>query len=128
MEAIAIVTILALLEYTWFSILVGKARGRAGISAPTMFGNDDLERHLRVQGNTAEQLIIFIPALWLFGHYAHVLAGAAIGVAFIIGRFMYYKGYVSEPGKRGTGFLISFGASAVLMIGGLVGAIMKMLG
>lgn len=127
METIAIITILALLEYSWFGILVGKARGRAGISAPTMFGNDDLERHIRVQANTAEQLIIFIPALWMFGHYVHVMAGAAIGLAFIIGRFIFYKGYVSDPSKRGQGFIISFGASAILMIGGLVGAIIKLL-
>jgi len=127
MEVIAIVTVLALIQYFIFSFDVGKARVKYGVNAPSTSGNPDFERAFRVQQNTLEQLIQFLPALWIFGYYVDALWGAGIGVVFIIGRFVYRAGYTQDPSKRGKGFTIGMAASSILLVGGLIGAVLKLI-
>jgi uncharacterized MAPEG superfamily protein len=126
-ELLAIVTILALIQLLIFANDVGKARMRTGISAPAMTGDPDFERHQRVHQNTIEQLIIFLPSLWLFGQYFDPRIAAALGVVYIIGRFMYRAGYVADPAKRHNGFMVGVVATAILLLGGLVGAVWKLI-
>jgi len=52
MALIELITILALLQFLYFGILVGKARDRYGVKAPAVTGNENFERYLRVQMNT----------------------------------------------------------------------------
>lgn len=127
MQFIAIVTALALLEYLGISLLVGRARGKYGIKAPATSGNEIFERTFRVHQNTLEQLVIFLPSLWLFATYVRPRWGAAIGLAFIVGRALYVRGYIADPEKRGQGFLIGFVANVLLLLGGLAGVIYSML-
>jgi len=119
MQPAAIITILALLEYAVFSLLVGLARARTGVSAPQITGHPEFERYFRVQQNTLERLIIFIPSLWIFAFYVNALVGAAIGSLFIVGRALYCIGYVAEPRKRGWGYNLGELANTTLMLGGL---------
>jgi uncharacterized MAPEG superfamily protein len=121
MEPVAIVCAIALLQFVYFSILVGKARGTHGVEAPATTGHPVFERHFRVQQNTLEQLVVFVPALWMFAYYVNVTAAAALGGVFILGRFLYAASYVSDPGRRGAGFAIGMLASLALVIGSLVG-------
>lgn len=123
MQLIAVVSLLALIEYMVIAGLVGSARGKYGVKAPATTGNEVFERYFRVQQNTLEQLVVFLPALWLFGMYVSVGAGAIIGLVFIVGRIVYLRGYVADPEKRGLGFGITFLANAALVLGGLGGAI-----
>lgn len=123
MNLIAIVSLLALIEYMVIAGLVGAARGKHGVKAPATTGNEVFERYFRVQQNTIEQLVVFLPALWMFGHYVSAGAGAVIGLMFIVGRVIYLRGYVADPAKRGSGFVIGFVANAILVLGGLGGAI-----
>ena len=127
MQLVAIVASLALIEYTVFLLLAGHARGRAGVPAPAMTGNTNFERCFRAQANTVEQLVVFLPALWLFGRYVSADIGALIGVVFLIGRAVYAFAYVADPTKRSTGFILSFVPSLLLLLGGLGGAVMAML-
>ena len=46
-----------------------------------------------------------------------------LGLVFIAGRAVYARGYIEAPEKRGLGTLISFAASASLLVGGLAGAV-----
>jgi uncharacterized membrane protein YecN with MAPEG domain len=124
MPYLAIVTALALLEYMGISILVGRARGKYGIKAPATSGHPLFERTFRVHQNTLEQLIVFIPSLWLFGTYVSAGWGAGIGLLFIVGRIVYVRGYIADPEKRGPGFGLGFLANVVLLVGGLIGAIL----
>ena len=39
MELVAVVTVLALLEYVVFAMLVGRARGKYGVKAPAVTGH-----------------------------------------------------------------------------------------
>jgi len=127
MELIAVVSGLIVLEYFILTMLVGKARAKSGIDAPVMTGDPGLERALRVQLNTLEQLVIVLPGLWLFGSYISATWGAGLGVVFILGRALYAQAYMSDPGRRGTGFLIGLLATVVLLLGGIYGAIMAAL-
>ena len=127
MDLIYLVIGLALLEYFIFGALVGQARGKHGVEAPAVTGHPEFERRLRVQQNTLEQLMIFIPSLLLFGHYWSESGAAGLGAVFIVGRLVYYRGYVADPGKRGTGFAIGFIAQVILLLGAIAGAVMDLL-
>jgi glutathione S-transferase len=127
MPYVAIVTIVALLEFMWFGWLVGRARARYGIAAPAVSGNEMFERTFRVHMNTLEQLIIFLPALWLFAYYVSPIWGAALGVVFIIGRALYANAYVRDPKARDIGFALTSLPMLALMIGVLIAAIRALL-
>jgi uncharacterized membrane protein YecN with MAPEG domain len=115
----ALVTLLSLLVYFWMSLQVGRARGKTGINAPAMTGDPLLERAVRVHYNTLEWLPIFLVSLWLFAIYANELGAAGLGIVWIIGRVLYSAGYMADPAKRSTGFLIQLLAAAVLLFGAL---------
>tara|TARA_R110002049_G_scaffold272614_3_gene450233 strand:+ start:2356 stop:2739 length:384 start_codon:yes stop_codon:yes gene_type:complete len=127
MELIAIVTVLVLIQFFLFSYLVGVQRGKHGVKAPAMSGHPEFDRALRIQQNTMEQLVVFIPALWLFGYYVDPRWGAGIGLVFLIGRFVYRAGYLADPAKRHTGFMIGMVAMLALLLGGLYGAIRRLI-
>ncbi|TXH04217.1 MAG: MAPEG family protein [Nevskiaceae bacterium] len=126
----ALVTVLSLLLYWVLTALVGRARGRYGISAPAISGNADFERVFRVQQNTLESLIMHLPALWLFAVYVSDPWAAALGALWIVGRILYARGYIAEAKKRGPGMLVSIFSTTVLLVGALIavsGALLKSL-
>ena len=125
MEPIAVVTVLAVFQAFSFAYLVGKQRVKHGVKAPAITGEAEFERAFRVHQNTVEQMIIFIPALWLFGYYVHGLIGAGLGLLFVISRFIYRNSYLNEPTSRTAGFGIGALVMMTLMIGGLIGAILS---
>ena len=127
MALTTIVITLALAEYIVFSALVGKARGKYEVKAPAISGHPIFERYYRVQQNTLELLVIFIPGMVMFAHYVREDIAAGLGLIFIIGRLLYFKGYVNDPKTRGTGFILSFIPSLTLIAGGLIGAVMSLL-
>jgi uncharacterized MAPEG superfamily protein len=122
MELIAIVVALALIEYMVFALLTGRARVKYGVAAPATVGHPIFDRYFRVQMNTLEQLIVFVPAVFLFGRYVSAPIAAALGVVYILGRILYFVGYVADPAKRAPGFLTSYLATVLLVLGGLAGA------
>ena len=125
MEPIAVVSALAVFQTFSFAFLVGKQRVKHGVKAPAITGEAEFERAFRIHQNTVEQLVIFLPALWLFGYYVHALIGAGLGLVFVMSRLIYRNSYLKEPTSRGTGF--GFGAliMMVLLFGGLIGAILS---
>jgi len=123
MPLVAIVILVALVEYMILGGLVGRARGKYGLKAPATSGNEMFERHFRVHYNTLEQLVVFVPAIWLFAMYVSSNWAAGLGVVFIIGRALYAIGYVRDPGKREVGALLTLVANAPLVLGALYGAI-----
>ena len=52
MAYVALVTLLLLVQYFVFTLLVGAARGKSGIQAPAVTGDENFERAYRVQMNT----------------------------------------------------------------------------
>ena len=127
MAYVAIVVVLVLLQYTFFAFMVGVARGKYEVHAPAVTGHEIFERYYRVQQNTMEQLIVFVPGMFLFASYVHALSAAGLGVVFFVGRLIYYKSYIADPKSRGMGFILSFLPAQVLVVGGLVGAVIQLL-
>jgi glutathione S-transferase len=118
----ALVMCLAIAMYFWTIFNVGRARAKYGIATPATTGNADFERVFRAQQNTLEQLVMFIPCLWLFSQYAWPTWGAAIGLVWVIARVWYALGYYAPTGKkRSAGMTVSVIALAVLFLGSLIG-------
>ena len=95
----AAVTLLAVLIALATAILVARTRRRVKIQPPAMTGAPELERALRVQGNTVEQFIIFLPALWLAALYFQGWVPPLIGLIWCLGRILYALGYMAEAGN-----------------------------
>ena len=95
--------------------------------APATTGHPVFERYYRVQMNTVETLIAFLPGLWLAAKYWPPHVVAAIGAVYLIGRVVYLRGYISDPGKRHTGYLLSMLPTMLLLLGALIGAIRSLI-
>jgi glutathione S-transferase len=123
----AIVTLFALLFYFYTSVAVSRARVKFGVKLPAISGQPDFERIFRIQMNTLEWMPIFLPSLWLFAFYVSDPAGAAIGLVWIVGRVLYFRGYAMAAEKRGIGFGIQALAAFVLLIGAFAGIVTRMI-
>ena len=118
-----VVGLLAVIQLVVFGVLVGRARGTYGIAAPATTGHPVFERYYRVQMNTVETLLAFLPGLWLGAKYWSPTYAALLGVVYLIGRIVYLKTYVHEPKSRSVGFAMSMLPALVLLIAALIGAI-----
>lgn len=127
MILVEIVIALAALQLVYFSMCVGHARGKYKVPAPATTGNEMFERFYRVQMNSLEMIVVFIPAIWLFGEHINPLWAAILGAIYLVGRFAYLYGYVADPKKRAAGFGLSFLPTLILLLGGLGGAVVHAL-
>tara|TARA_R110002049_G_scaffold180351_1_gene347365 strand:+ start:301 stop:684 length:384 start_codon:yes stop_codon:yes gene_type:complete len=127
MEFVAIVIVLALVQYFVFGMLVGKARGTYEVHAPAISGHPVFERYYRVHQNTLEMIVMFIPAIVLFSYLVRPDIAAAIGAVYLVGRVIYLRAYVADPAKRGLGFMVSMLPVLVLLLGSGVAAVISLL-
>lgn len=123
----ALVTCLTILAYFFIIFRVGKARATFGIKAPATTGNPDFERVFRVQMNTLEWMVVFLPSLWLFAIYISDPIAAVLGLVWIVGRILYLTGYSQAANKRELGFMIQGGATALLWLGALGAIIWRLI-
>ena len=124
----AAATLLALLLYMGLSFVAGQARARYRIKAPAVTGHENLERAYRVQMNTVEQMVFFLPALWLCGALLSDKGAAAGGLIWVIGRAVYAVSYLDAPEKRGPGMGISMLAQIGLFLGAAYGLMLAAIG
>jgi uncharacterized MAPEG superfamily protein len=127
MEYTALIILLALAQYLFFTFRVGAARPKHGVNAPNTAGNETWERLFRVQQNTMEQLIIFIPSMVVFSMYLSAKWGLVPGLIFVIGRQLYSFEYVKDPASRVPGMALSLLANGVLLLGALVGVVLTVI-
>ncbi|HLO49865.1 MAG TPA: MAPEG family protein [Kamptonema sp.] len=123
----SLVTASALLVYLVVTINVGRARAKYKVLPPQMTGNPDFERALRVQQNTVEQLVLFLPSLWLFSEFISPIWASGIGAFWLVGRILYAWGYYQAAEKRMLGFGITAFATSTLLAGAFVGIILSLL-
>lgn len=120
---IALPALLTLLAVLWFVIVgfnVGRARTKYNVPAPATTGNPAFERAFRVQMNELEQLVAFLPPMWIFAWLGNPRwAGIACAV-WLAGRVIYAVGYWSAAEKRHLGFLIASLTLVATWIGALV--------
>lgn len=120
----SLVTVITLIVFFVITANVGRARLKYKVPVPQTSGDPDFDRVFRVQQNTLEQLILFLPSLWLFSLFVSPIWGAGIGGVWVIGRILYAWGYYQEAQKRRLGFGINALSVIVLLFGSLVGIIM----
>ncbi len=119
----AAATCLALLLYGVVMFNVARARVRYGIKAPATTGDPAFERVYRVQMNTLEQLVVFLPSMWLFAFFGSRTWAGLLGFVWVLGRVIYTWSYYRDPEKRGPGFGISAAVTVLLLIGAIVGVL-----
>lgn len=124
---IDIVCALALVQFIGFGMLVGAARSKYGVHAPATSGHPAFERLYRVQMNTLELLVAFVPALYLASRYWSPHLVAAAGVVYLVGRLVYLRAYAKDPASRGLGFALSAFPILAMLAATLVGAFMAVL-
>jgi uncharacterized membrane protein YecN with MAPEG domain len=126
MALTVLVTVLALLQFLFFGVLVGRARTRYGVPAPAMSGHEVFDRYFRVQMNTLELLVLFVPALWMASAFVAPLWIGLLGLVYLVGRFVYLRAYVAAPAKRGAGFGLSALPILALLLIDLIGALVRL--
>ena len=110
---ITLATLALLFGCAWY---VGVARGRYKINAPATTGPEGFERAFRVQMNTLENVVLFLPAMWLTAIYFSPRIAAVIGAVWVVARLWYAVAYARNPKARGTPFVVAFVAWGTLMI------------
>jgi len=123
----AVVVLLTVLLQFGTIWAVGHAREKYGIKAPAISGHPAFERAWRVQMNTLEYTVLFLPSLWLAVQYGFPLWGSLAGLVWVVGRVWYAVAYLKDPTKRGPAFLLSSAGWALTLLLGVVGLVRAML-
>ena len=121
---VTLLTVLLMLGTIW---VVGRARGRHDIKAPAVTGHPAFDRAYRVQMNTLEQTVLFLPALWLAANYGFTGWAGIAGLVWLVGRVWYAVAYLKDPAKRGPGFgmaMLGFLALLIMAVVGIARAMM----
>ncbi len=116
MKFTALVTLAAVALTFVFSGKVGMMRRRYGVEAPAITGHIEFEKANRIHYNTIEQLVLFIPLLWLGSSVIGDVPAAGLGVVWLVGRLIYASGYQRGADKRGPGMIITMLASFGLFL------------
>jgi uncharacterized membrane protein YecN with MAPEG domain len=116
------VTLLAIFVTMTLGGRVGYMRGKYKIDAPATVGHPNFERAFRIHSNTVENLILFIPLLWV----ASVFYGGTIpfwlGIAWVVSRLIYAWGYSQQNTQmRGPGMVLGFLALIGLLVLSAIG-------
>lgn len=116
---IALITLLTLVLMFATGVIVAQARGRYQVRAPAVSGHPLFERAYRVQMNTIEQVLLFLPSLWLAHGHGYTRVAAIVGAVWLLARTGYVITYLRDPAKRGLSFTVALICTATLM--GLAG-------
>ncbi|NZA26214.1 MAPEG family protein [Luteimonas sp. SJ-92] len=125
MNYVHIVAVLAVLQFFFFGILVGRARASYGVKAPATAGHELFDRAFRVHMNTLEQLVGFLPALLIAAVYWPDAIVAGVGAVYLVGRFVYRRAYLADPGRRQVGFLLTVLPIFALLAAAVFGAVTR---
>lgn len=125
MNYVHLVAVIAVIQFFYFGIMVGRARGKYGVSAPATSGHEMFDRAFRIQMNTLEQLVCFLPALLLAAVYWPNGIIAAIGAVYIVGRFLFAALYTKDPSKRAAGFVLTILPTFILLGAAALGAVTR---
>lgn len=119
-DLVVLLTVLLLLAVTF---LTGRARGKYGIRAPATSGHPMFERAYRIQMNTLEHVVIFLPTLWLAARWGNPAWAGILGLVWIVGRVWYIPAYLRDPAARGTPFALAGFALIVMVLLAIWGVI-----
>lgn len=121
-------TILSVLVTFWFMARCGAARGKTDVQAPAVTGHEAFERAFRVHQNTVEQLVMFLPSLWLFWSWAGDTWAGGLGIIWVVGRVWYGMCYMKDPKSRTLGMVLTVFPMLGMLLSSLVVWIMATIG
>jgi uncharacterized MAPEG superfamily protein len=121
---VTLLTVLLLFATMW---AVGHARGKYGVKAPATTGDPAFERAYRVQMNTLEATVMFLPTLWLAAHYGFTGWAGIAGLVWLVGRVWYALAYLRDASKRGPGYLVSMLGWAAALVMACIGVARAMM-
>lgn len=119
-DLVVLLTVLLLFAVT---LLTGRARAKYAIKAPATSGHPMFERAYRIQMNTLEHAVIFLPALWLAARWGNPTWAGILGLVWLLGRVWYVLAYLCDPVHRGPPFglgMIALMLMIVLAIWGVI--------
>lgn len=119
--AVAALVLASVMLLAVLTFLVGRARGRYGVRAPATTGHEGFERAFRVQQNTLESMVMFLPALWVAASVSDPRIAAGIGAGWWLARVWYAVAYANPEGNRGPAFVLSVLAITALLAQGTWG-------
>ncbi len=120
MPLTALIAVLTVLLLLITSAIVGRARGRYGIQAPAVTGHPAFERAFRVQANTQEAVLMFLPTLALAAWLGDPRLAAAFGAVWLLARVWYAVAYLRDPARRGPAFALGMLMQIALLLQVLV--------
>ncbi|MFZ6773984.1 MAPEG family protein [Undibacterium sp. SXout7W] len=115
------VCVAVMVMYFWNTYTVAMARQRYQVTAPAVDGPPEFLCALRVQANTVEQMLFFLPSLLLCALWAGDKLAAVGGAVWVIGRVMYALAYLRDPASRGPGFMVALVAAVGLLLTAIAG-------
>lgn len=71
--------------------------------------------------NTGEQLVAFLPALFIATSYRPQAPVCIAGIIYLTARFLYWRSYVDDPATRNPGFALTLLPILALVVAGLAG-------
>lgn len=118
-------TLLAVFYTFFLSMKIGMMRDTHNVQSPAITGNIDFERVFRAHQNTIEQLVIFLPCLWLGAAFIGDLVAGTLGLVWVGGRLLFVNAY--EAGEsRFLGMSITIIPTIALFLAALFGAIQRL--
>jgi len=121
---VVLLTVLLQFGTVWAT---SNARTKYGVKAPAIGGHPGFERAWRVQMNTLESTVIFLPTLWLAVQYGYPLWAGVAGLVWVFARVWYAVTYLQDAAKRGPGFMLATAAWAVILVFGVIGLVRAMM-
>jgi len=103
----AAMTLMVALLISCTAAWVGVERLRTGVAAPAVTGNERFERAFRIQMNTQEGALVFLPALWVCAVFLSDRLAAGLAGLWIVSRLWYALAYWAEPAGRRPAFILS---------------------
>jgi glutathione S-transferase len=119
----ALVTLATALLLFLCAAYVGVCRSKYKVDAPATSGHPQFEIAYRIQMNTVENAVAFLPVLWVFALGLSALWATVLGGIWLAGRVWYALAYARAPKTRGGGFALSMAAFGALGLGGAFGVL-----
>jgi glutathione S-transferase len=116
----ALATLAIILWYMVTVFQVGRARTKYKIHAPATTGDPGFERYFRVHMNELENIVVFLPSMWIYALMGNPRIAAILGAVYLAGRIVYAIGYWSEARRRALGYYVATAAFVVTWVLALV--------
>jgi glutathione S-transferase len=114
-----------IVAYTFYASM-GAGSRRGEVKAPAVSGDYEFEKAFRVHYNTIEQLVLFLPVLWLAAPYWGDLVSGGVAAVWLIGRLIYGRAYKRDPSTRSVGFLITLLATFAAFVAACIPLVMML--